>query len=184
MTYNPDSGLPTFEVNPTLAIVQTSQFKGFQVEGGSGGEVWRVNGLEGGEAATGTITSEGLFAAPSQTPTPRVLTISAEGASQTAGASVDVLDKSALFTSEQIVQSVAFLNSLQRIYTAELAILSTAQEFSSPQFAAPQQEAIDSEVFEVPAPGIPKISLASFPNETISKMISFVASNGQERSSA
>ncbi len=175
-SYNPDSGLPTFEVSPTLAIVQTSQFKGFQVEGGSGGEIWRVNGLEGGEAATGTITSEGLYAAPSQAPTPRVLTISAEGTSQTAGASVDVLDKSALFTSEQIVQSVAFLNSLQRIYTAELAILSTAQQFSSPQFAAPQQEAIDSEVFEVPAPGIPKISLASFPNETISKMISFVAS--------
>ena len=155
-TYNPDSNLPTFEVSPTLAIVQTSQFKSFQVEGGSGGEVWSVNGLEGGEAETGTITSEGLFAAPSQTPTPRVLTISAEGTSQTAGASVDVLDKSSLFTSEQIVQSVAFLNSLQRIYTAELAILSTAEQFSSLRLAAPQQEAIDSEIFEVPAPGIPQ----------------------------
>ena len=66
-------------------------------------------------------------------------------------------------------QAVAFLGVLQKLFTAELTILSPQEGGSRPSEQAPAQES-DSEVFEV-APGVGPISVAAFPGEEIAKMI-------------
>ena len=176
--YNPDIGFQSIQVEPTLAVLQPDSMQTFHVVGADGPVIWKVNGVEGGEPTTGTISPAGLYSAPPDVLTPQVVTVSAEVSTQTAGASIDVVDKIDLLSSEFIVQSVAYLSSLQKIYTAELAILTTSQNPAAPGLL-PQQE-ITSQIFEVPAPGVPKILLAAFPNETISTIIPFSSSTGQE----
>ena len=67
------------------------------------------------------------------------MTISATVDNQTAGASLDILDKQALFTSVSIVQSVIYLGSQQSLYTAELSILGGSGEGSLPAAVDPTQ---------------------------------------------
>ena len=113
---------------------------------------------------------------PEKSPT---VTISATVNNQAAGASLDILDKQALFTSVSVVQSVVYLGSLQNLYTAELSILSGSGEGSLPAAVDPAQGSTDSEIFTVPS-SLVKASLANFPNEEIAKMISFTASDNNE----
>ena len=178
--FDPSAGIPKIEINPSLAIVQPNGEKPFQVEGGTGSATWRVNNISGGDEAVGTIDDQGKYTAPAQVPADSpTVTISATVDNQTAGASLDILDKQALFSSVSIVQSVVYLGSLQNLYTAELSILSGSGSSSQPAAVDPTQGSTDSEIFTVPA-GLIKTSLAQFPNEEIAKMISFTASNGQE----
>ncbi|MDA2930597.1 DUF11 domain-containing protein, partial [Acidobacteria bacterium AH-259-O06] len=179
-TYTPDAGLPVITVKPPLAIVQPNQSQSFQVEGTEEAVIWKVNDIEGGNETIGIISSAGLYTAPAQVPLPQVVTVSAEAGAQTAGASVDVLDKTELLTSDLILQSVAYLGTLEKIYTAELFVLGGAQNSFRLQSVSPAQPITNTEIFEVPAPGVPKVSLTTFANETISKMISFTASTGKE----
>ena len=178
--FDPAAGIPTISITPSLAIVQPNGDKSFQVVGDGQGAVWSVNGIPEGDSTVGTIDNQGNYTAPAQVPekSPTV-TISATVNNQAAGASLDILDKQALFTSVSVVQSVVYLGSLQNLYTAELSILSGSGEGSLPAAVDPTQGSTDSEIFTVPA-GLIKASLANFPNEEIAKMISFTASNGQE----
>ena len=89
-----------------------------------------------------------------------------------------MLDKEELISGLKVVQAVAFLGALQKLFTAELTLLSSQNGVSRPSAQVPAQES-DSEVFEV-APGVGKILVAAFPGEEIAKMIPFEASNGQE----
>ncbi|MDA2934234.1 hypothetical protein MYX82_07810 [Acidobacteria bacterium AH-259-D05] len=113
-SYAPDSGLPSVKVTPTLAILQLNQSQPFQLTGLEGTVVWNVNGVSGGGSTTGTITSGGIFEAPAAVPDPQTLTVTAQVDGQTAGASVDVLEKENLLISLAVVQSVAYLGSLIR----------------------------------------------------------------------
>ena len=180
-SFQPDSGITPLVVNPPFAIVQPQSKKEFQVLGTTDPVSWSVNGIPGGNVTIGTIDSQGVFTAPGEVPDPRVLTISAQSPSQVGGASVDVLEKSVLFTSLSVVQSVAYLGSLERLYTAELAILSggfsTGEELLPA--AAPSQEATNSDIFEF-APDGSKLLLNSFENEEIVNMKPFRAFNGTE----
>ena len=178
--FDPAAGIPILEINPSLAIVQPSGLKAFQVEGVMGSAVWSVNGDPGGNSTVGTIDDQGNYTAPAQVPeeSPTV-TVSATVDNQTAGASLDILDKQALFSSVSIVQSVVYLGSLQNLYTAELTILSGSGSGAEPAQTDPAQDVVDSEIFTVPA-GLVKSTLANFPNEEIAKMISFEASNEEE----
>ncbi|MDA2923364.1 hypothetical protein MYX65_01700 [Acidobacteria bacterium AH-259-L09] len=178
-SFLPDAGLPSLKVTPPLAIVQPNNSQTFQAEGAAQEAiVWRVNGAEGGNESVGTISLEGVYQAPPTVPSPQVVTISAEAIGRAGGASVDVLDKQTLFTSLSVVQSVAYLGSLERLYTAELALLGAART-NYPGANQNQTESTNSEIFEL-APGAPKLSLASFEKERISKMIPFSAANGRE----
>ena len=177
-SYQPDTGLEIFQVTPSLAVVQPEQVQSFETSE-EGSATWKVNDLTGGDSEVGTITPEGLYQAPMVVPDPRVLTITAEIAGQTAGASVDVLEKESLLSSLSIIQSVVFLGSLQKLYTAELTLLSPSGEGTLPAAQTPAQGGFDSEIFAV-AFGQLKTSLAEFIGEEISKMISFEASNGKE----
>ncbi|MEE8348744.1 MAG: hypothetical protein V3R94_04185, partial [Acidobacteriota bacterium] len=177
-SYQPDLGLEIFQVTPSLAVVQPEQEQAFGVTE-AGSATWKVNDLPGGNAEVGIITPEGVYQAPLVVPDPRVLTITAEMTGQTAGASVDVLEKESLLSSSSIVQSVVFLGSLQKLYTAELTVLSSSGEGSHPAAQNPAQGGVDSEIFAVVA-GQVKTTFANFSDEEISKMISFKASNGKE----
>ena len=178
--FDPAAGIPTIEITPSLAIVQPNGDKSFQVVGEGQGAVWSVNGTEGGDSTVGTIDNQGTYTAPAQVPAEsRTVAVSATVNNQTAGASLDILDKEALFTSVSIVQSVVYLGSLQNLYTAELSILSGSGSGAQPAAVDPAQGSTDSEIFTVPF-GFVKATLAQFPNEEIVKMISFTASNGEE----
>ena len=125
--YEPDSGLEVFQVTPSLSVVQPEEMQSFEVSQ-EGSATWKVNDLEGGDAEVGMITPEGIYQAPLMVPDPRVLTVTAEVSEQAAGASVDILEKESLLTSTSIVQSVVFLGSQQKLYTAELTVLGSSGE--------------------------------------------------------
>jgi uncharacterized protein (DUF1800 family) len=62
---------------------QSAQFTA-SLSAGSSAFTWAVNGANGGTAASGTITSTGLYTAPAMLPTPNVITISAGSVSAAA----------------------------------------------------------------------------------------------------
>ncbi len=85
---SPSSG---FSVSPATASVPAGSTQQFSTSGGSGGTVtWSVNGVNGGNSSTGTITSGGLYTAPSVPPTTQPLTITANDGSSSATAQVTV----------------------------------------------------------------------------------------------
>ena len=178
-SYRPDTGLTSVEVTPSLAVAQPNQTTQFEIAGVGETVTWSVNDQIGGSTEAGTISQAGLYQAPATIPDPRVITVTGESAGQTGGASVDILSKESLFSSTNVVQSVAYLGSLEKLYTAELAILSTAEPGTRPALASPAQESANSEIFEF-GPGGIKIRLARFKSEAIVKLIPFRAANGKE----
>ena len=141
---------------------------------------WYVDGLDGGNTTSGTIDSTGIFGAPKAVPKPQVVTVTGQVEGQTAGASVDIMTKENLLVGLATVQSVAYLGSLQKLFTAELALLSALEEGPQPATAQrPAQESATTEIYEKSV-GFQQVRLDTFQNETISKMIPFTASNGKE----
>ncbi len=178
--FAPDAGLAPVTVTPPVAVVQPSASQAFQVTGITGEVTWLVNDVDGGNSTVGTIDAAGQYNAPTQVPLPRVVTVSAQGGLQKGGSSVDVLEKEQIFTStEFVVQSVAYLGSLQNLYTAELAILSSSEEGSSPQATNPSQTSNNSEIFEIVSGNV-RTSIKNFDDEKITKIIPFTATNGTE----
>ncbi len=172
--YNPDASIATLKMNPPIAIVPPGASQRFTVAGAPSALTWKVNGAVGGATATGVISSSGVFTAPKSVPARQVVTITGESSSQSAGASADVLDKVPFLTGLAIVQSVTYLDTLGKVYSAELAALSSAP--SLPNAAAPTG---NSQIFEISTTAA-KVSLALFPGEFISKIIPFTADNGTQ----
>ena len=81
-------------ISPTTASVDVGATKAFTatVTGTTNtGVAWTVNGVVGGSANTGTISSAGLFTAPATLPTPNTVTVRAVSLANTAaGASATV----------------------------------------------------------------------------------------------
>jgi hypothetical protein len=174
--FDPDASISPVQVNPLMAVLQPSGAQTFEAQGITGEVTWQVNDLPGGDSTVGTIDENGQYTAPLQVPLPRVVTVSAKSGLQKGGASVDVLEKDQIFAStEFVVQSVAYLGSLQNLYTAELAILSSSGEGSAPQGTTPAQISNNSEIFEITAPNI-RISIKDFDDEKVTKIIPFTAS--------
>jgi arylsulfate sulfotransferase len=64
--------LAGFGVTPSVAVLEGGQSAPFTTTGSSGSLVdltWKVNGVAGGSAASGTITAAGVYTAPSSIPT-------------------------------------------------------------------------------------------------------------------
>lgn len=75
----------------TLAVNGTQQFSASASGSGNGAVTWAVNGVAGGNAVVGTISSAGLYAAPSAVPSPNRVTVSATSlADASASASAEV----------------------------------------------------------------------------------------------
>ncbi|MFQ5739795.1 MAG: hypothetical protein ACE5JX_12350 [Acidobacteriota bacterium] len=124
----------------------------------------------------GTITGDGLFRAPGLIPNPLPVTVTASADNQTAGSSVDVLSRQALVTNLGIVQSVAYLGGLQRLFNAELTALGTLGSGVRPLRVS--QQSTGTVVFDVT--GNTKLPLITLAGEEIPKMIPFLAVDGQE----
>ncbi len=75
----PDPGV-TISISPTTASIATGTTKQFTatVSGTSNTAVtWQVNGTTGGDATHGTISTAGLYTAPTAVPTPATVTVTA-----------------------------------------------------------------------------------------------------------
>jgi hypothetical protein len=76
----PASGQVTVAVVPTSAapvVGQSRQFSATVRNAASTGVVWKVAGVQGGNATVGTITAAGLYTAPSAVPSPATVTVTA-----------------------------------------------------------------------------------------------------------
>jgi hypothetical protein len=86
-------------ISPTSATVpvrRTKQFTAAVQNSSNTAVIWKVNGMVGGNAAVGTISSSGVFKAPGSIPNPATVTVSATAAadaSKTASASVAISKK-------------------------------------------------------------------------------------------
>ena len=159
------------EVSPPLAIVPVAGMQQFEVMGPAGASTWSVNGEEGGGAVQGRVDGTGRYTAPAQVPQALPVVVTARIGEDTAGASTDVLSREVLAGDLGVVQSVAFLSGLAKVYTAELSL-----------GAGPQKSVAgvseSSTIFDVTA-GLPA-QVAQFAGEDIPKMIAFAGSDGKE----
>ena len=166
-----ETGRDPIEVSPPLAIVAVAGMQKFEVMGPAGDATWSVNGDEGGGALQGRVDATGRYTAPAQIPEALPVVVTARIGEDTAGASTDVLSREVLAGDLGVVQSVAYLSGLARVYTAELS------------FGAGPQKSIagvseSSAIFDVTEGS--SVQIAQFAGEDIPKMIPFVGSDGKE----
>ena len=121
-TIRPDAGLPQARVLPPLSVLQPGGQTQFTAQGFSGAFDWTVNGFVGGTDGLGTIDNDGLYSAPATALAGLPVTIAAQTESLAASASVDIISAQTLLGDFGLVQSVAFLESIGRVFTAELIV--------------------------------------------------------------
>ena len=173
-SFQPDMGIAQIGVTLPLAILgpgQAQQFTLTQGAAAAGVPVWGVNGQPGGNTQTGTISGGGLYTAPAVLPAALPVTITAAADNQTAGASVDVQAKTVLVGGLGIVQSVAYLAGLERLYTSELSFGASPSREKRPQGSE------QSTIFDVTTGS--QQSVAVF-GDDIPKIIAFAATDGKE----
>ena len=174
-SFQPDMGIAQIGVSPPLAILGPGQSQQFQLTLGgasaAGATIWGVNGLAGGNPQTGTISAGGLYTAPAVLPMAQPVTITASDDNQTAGASVDVQAKTVLVSGLGIVQSIAYLSGLEKLYTSELSF------GAGPSQEKSLQGTEQSTIFDVTTGS--QQSVAVF-GDDIPKMISYLAADGKE----
>ncbi len=174
-SYNPDASISPLKMNPPIAILPPGASQLFHVDGLADTVVWKVNGTLGGAAGTGNISSTGKFTAPRAVPARQVVTITAETPAQTAGASADILDQVPFISGLSVIQSITFLDTLGKVYSAELAALAS-DPLPGPVRATASG---NSQIFEV-SPFVPKLAIATFPGEAIPKIVPFNADDGKQ----
>ncbi len=91
-----------YTVSPGTASVSTGgvgvSFSAVASNASTSAIVWKVNGIDGGNASVGTISAAGLYLSPSTLPTPATVTVSAvslNDASQSGDATVTLVDVTA-----------------------------------------------------------------------------------------
>jgi hypothetical protein len=68
---------PELNVNPNSVTVPAGGTQQFTANGGATMVTWQVNGIDGGSAAAGTITTGGLYTAPATPPPGQAVTLTA-----------------------------------------------------------------------------------------------------------
>ncbi len=68
---------PSLNVSPSPATVAAGGTQQFLANGGAATVTWQVNGMDGGSAAAGTITSKGVYTAPDIPPPGQTVTVTA-----------------------------------------------------------------------------------------------------------
>jgi hypothetical protein len=64
-------------ITVSVNVVTSLQFSSTLSNGTNSVTVWKVNGVQGGNGTVGSITSAGLYTAPTQTPSPATVTVTA-----------------------------------------------------------------------------------------------------------
>jgi hypothetical protein len=170
--FDPAQGLLEIKIRPPLAVLSPTNAQGFAVEGGSGGVDWAVNDIPGGSSQFGTISSTGVYTAPAIVVPDLPVTVSARSGNQSAAAGVDLISEQELVGDLGIVQSVAYLGGLDRLYSAELSALGEPARKRRPAGF------IDSSVFDITPPET-RLQITGL-DDTITQMIAFLARDGRE----
>ena len=171
--FEPDSGGEEIRLLPPLAILSPGSQQSFEAEGLDGPLEWTVNGALGGNTTVGTITGVGRYSAPALIPEDQPVTVAANSETAAVGASVDVLRPEVFRSDLGILQSVAYLGGLQKLFTAELVAAASPAGFSGPVQAAFSTRIVD-------VTGEVSQTLVTIPEEEVAKMIPFQAENGLE----
>ncbi len=171
-SFVPGGSQNTLQVTPKLAVLQPNAQQAFNVNGASGTVQWAVNGIPGGNSTIGRIPN-GLYQAPTTLPASIPVSITATASDQTAGASVDLLEKETVVGGLGVVSSVAYLSSLQRLYTSELSV-----QGASGASRISMQSGVSSNILNVT--GGSRTLVRDFAGEEISKMVPFTTSAGTE----
>src|SRR4051812_2757296 len=78
---NPTGSAPQISVTvsgpSSTRLLTTAQFSAAVTNSSNQGVTWQVNGVNGGNSTTGTISATGLYTAPLTLPSPNTVTISA-----------------------------------------------------------------------------------------------------------
>jgi hypothetical protein len=123
----------------TLGVGRTVQFQAEEAGSPTTSVRWAVNGLPGGDPASGTITAEGLYTAPAAVPTPATVTVSAthvDDAMLTASATVTIVPPQPVFLAARPVSvGVAELRTVDQSVTARVS--AAVGETATPLAAAP-----------------------------------------------
>jgi protocatechuate 3,4-dioxygenase beta subunit len=168
-SFRPDSNRPDVSLKPALIPVELGSSAQFSAKVANAAQAvsWSVNGIPGGNAQLGTISSTGVYRAPSQLPSPQVITVEARSQAdpdRSAGSTVELLKRQSLGGVYTLPRAVAYIDSLKKLYVAELALLSVKQA------GAAGSNAVISEVRNANGDRTPLLSL---PNELIEKMLPF-----------
>jgi hypothetical protein len=84
-------GITISPTTTTVRVGRTRQFTAKVQNSSNTSVIWKVNGVSGGNSTLGTISSSGVYRAPSSVPTPPLVTVSATAAAdQTRKASASV----------------------------------------------------------------------------------------------
>jgi uncharacterized repeat protein (TIGR01451 family) len=175
-SYQPADHLPRLRVTPPLAVVQPGRSQRFSVSGTGGAPRWTVNEIPGGNPVVGTIDGQGTFVAPANQPTPTFVTVAAEIGDRRGGASVDVLRKETLLGGLSLLQSIVYLQSLQRLYEVEL--LSTGFAAAGGTLEGFLQSHNESQLFQIAPPAV-KVSARSFQDHMV-KLATYRSEGGRE----
>ena len=169
--YRPDA-TPSLLIMPGLAVLPPGGGQSFRVAEAVDTINWSVNGFPEGTEGFGRISEEGDYRAPLAVPDPLPAIVTAQSANQLAGASIDVISRTALVQGLGIVQSVAYLNGLQRLFAAELQLANG----SSVAGAGAGQTAATSILDVTSGQPLEVLSL----NDEVSAMLSFEDAEGRE----
>jgi uncharacterized protein (DUF1800 family) len=126
--------------NPTVNLAATQQYTATVTGTSNTAVTWKVNGVAGGSAATGTISAGGLYAAPATLPNPPTITIEAVSA---ADASFKADSLTTIFNTNPVVSDVAAARFLEQSSwgptTASIALVRDIgfSAYLDQQFAAP-----------------------------------------------
>ncbi|HEY2931717.1 MAG TPA: carboxypeptidase regulatory-like domain-containing protein [Acidobacteriota bacterium] len=136
--FKPDQGSPRFVVEPPLAPLELRTRQTFRARfltgTPTGGLTWSVNGINNGDSTVGIIDSQGVYTAPATLPAQSRVTIRAttSDGKQVAGATVDLVQKSAFGVNVNFLRAQTYLNGLKKLYVTELSGLSAKQSISRP----------------------------------------------------
>ncbi len=170
--FDPAKGTLELKIDPPLAVLSPTNAQGFDVAGGVGAVDWLVNDIVGGSSQFGTISNAGFYTAPAIIVPDLPITVSARSGNQSAAAGVGLISQQELVADLGIVQSVAYLGGLDRLFSAELVAVFGPAEGSVPSGF------VESSVNDITPPDT-RLEIAGL-DDTITHMIAFLASNGQE----
>ncbi len=164
---NPAANLPTLKISPSLAVLETKSSQQFQAQGLSGA-TWSLDSADPSDTIGSVNSSTGLYNAPQSPPKSRTVTLVAKApdGSQTAGATVDIVERKTLASGLSVVRAVAYLAGSKRFFLAEQQALGKQVTSGGP-----------TKISELKATGAqPLLTI----NDTVEKMLPFTTSGGKE----
>src|SRR6185437_15586983 len=84
VTVTPMIAVAVSPASPSVAVSATQPFSATVMNSANSAVTWQVNGVAGGNATVGTISSAGAYTAPAAIPSPATVTVTAVSAADTA----------------------------------------------------------------------------------------------------